>query len=295
VTRRDRAEATAARWRGGRAALGLAALCVVLIVVGAGSARAAGVDPTVSETVADDAIPAVVAFGVQFGFPAYRTAGVSGSFQARFVGLALRVGGGPGGMAVGVQARAYVPLPLPVPTFVGAGFDAFDGRLAPHVVVGVHVPVAERWRLDVEGGAAWVPLLDDWLVVPHLGVGVSYAFAIGWSPGEANASERPAAGTAAPRCLPGPPDVGALDAAVAATVRRFVADAIGAYGSVYRGLRYSTSVRPIAQEGTRATMGVAYEGSVIEVLTGREVAATGTAEVDLRWDGCRWLRTALRY
>jgi hypothetical protein len=295
VTRRDRADGAAANWCGGRASLGVAVLFAALMVVGAGSARAAGVDPTVADIVADDAIPAVAAFGVQFGFPAYRTAGVTGSFQARFVGLALRVGGGPGGVAVGAQARAYVPLPLPVPTFVGAGFDAFDGRFAPHVVAGVHVPVAERWRLDVEGGAAWVPLLDDWLVVPYLGAGVSYAFSIGWSPGEANASERPAAGTAAPRCVPGPPDVGALDAAVAATVRRFVADAIGTYGSVYRGLRYSTSVRTLAQEGARATMGVAYEGSVTEILTGREVAASGTAEVDFRWDGCRWLRTALRY
>jgi hypothetical protein len=42
-------------------------------------------------------------------------------------------------------------------------------------------------------------------------------------------------------------------------------------------------------------VGVAYEGSVVEILTGREVAAAGEAEIDFRWDGCRWLRTALRY
>ena len=44
---------------------------------------------------ARDAVPAVASLGVQFGFPAYRTAAVSASLQARFAGFAVRVGGGP--------------------------------------------------------------------------------------------------------------------------------------------------------------------------------------------------------
>jgi hypothetical protein len=300
IRRRPPGRVSGARRRGppprGRVgdALRVAALLFVTLAGGAGWGQGAIPAPA-AEVEAPGAVPAIAGFGVQFGFPGFRTAGVSGSLQARFAGLALRVGGGPGGVAIGVQARAYLPLPLAVPTFVGAGFDAYGGRLAPHAVVGVHVPFAERLRLDVEGGVAWVPLLDDRRIVPYLGVGVSYAFAIGLPPGEPGALERPSAGARSPRCQPGPPDPDALDAAVAATVRRFVADAVGTYGSVYRGLRYRTEARAIAIDGDRATMGVAYEGSVIEILTGREVGAAGEAEVDFRWDGCRWLRTALRY
>jgi hypothetical protein len=98
-----------------------------------------------------------------------------------------------------------------------------------------------------------------------------------------------------PACEPGPPDLAALDAALADTVRRFVADAVAAYGSVYRDLRYRTSVVERRVEGDRATLTVAYAGSVIEILTGRPVEASGEAEADFRWDGCRWRRTGLRY
>jgi hypothetical protein len=197
---------------------------------------------------------------------------------------------------VGLQARTYLPLPIPIPTFVGAGFDLYAGRLAPHVVVGVHVPVAERWRLDVVGGVAWTPLLDDVRLTPYIGVGASYALAIGWVPSASDAAGAAAMEVAASTpCVPGPPNPDALGGAVTATIQRFVADAQGTYGSVYRDLRYRTSVRPISIEGTLATMGVAYDGAVVEILTGREVTAAGEAEVDFRWDGCRWVRTALRY
>jgi hypothetical protein len=48
-------------------------------------------------------------------------------------------------------------------------------------------------------------------------------------------------------------------------------------------------------EGDRATLTVAYAGSVVEIVTGQVVEASGEAEVDFRWDGCRWRRTGLRY
>jgi hypothetical protein len=47
--------------------------------------------------------------------------------------------------------------------------------------------------------------------------------------------------------------------------------------------------------GDRAVRMVATAGSVVEVLTGRLVEASGEAEADFRWDGCRWRRTGLRY
>lgn len=273
----------------------LAAMMLVLIGSGAAYGQALPFESATPETVSPEVIPAIAAFGVHLGFPAYRTATVSAGVQARFAGAALRVGGGPGGVSLGLQGRAYLPLPIPMPTFVGAGFDLYAGRLAPHVVVGLHVPVAERWRLDVEGGVAWTPWLDDVRVTPYLGVGASYAWAVGLVPSAPVAAAAVEGGPTTTACAPGPPDPGALAGAVAATIQRFVADALGTYGSVYRDLRYRTSVRPISIEGTRATMGVAYEGAVVEILTGREITAAGEAEVDFRWDGCRWVRTALRY
>lgn len=247
---------------------------------------------------ARDAVPAVASLGVQFGFPAYRTAAVSASLQARFAGFAVRVGGGPGGVSVGLAVRAYLPLPVPLPTYLSAGVDAYAGRFAPSVAAGAHVPIAERWRLDVEIGAAWTPLLDEWRVAPMLAIGGSYAFPLALTPAAAPSTAGLGAAVAAGgagRCEPGPPDVGALDAALAETIDRFVTDAVATYGSVYRSLRYATSVARTVVDGERATVTVAYDGSVVEILTGRTVAAAGTAEVDFRWDGCRWLRTALRY
>ena len=250
-----------------------------------------------SELVAAETVSAVASFGVQFGFPSYRTASVSASMQARFVGFAVRAGGGPGGVAVGLQARAYPPIPIPLPIYLAAGVDLYAGRVAPHLALGVHVPLGGGWRIDVEAGAAWTPLLDEVRVTPLLGVGASYAIPLrlptggGGVAASGSASER----AAGPTCEPGPPDLAALDAALAATVHRFVDDAVAAYGSVYRSLRYRTSVVGRRVEGDRATLTVAYAGSVVEILTGRGVEASGEAQADFRWDGCRWRRTGLRY
>jgi hypothetical protein len=251
-----------------------------------------------TDLVAADTVSALASFGVQFGFPAYRTAALSAGLQARFVGVAVRVGGGPGGFALGLQARAYPPIPIPLPVYVAGGVDLYAGRVAPHVAVGAHVPLGGGWRIDVQAGAAWTPLLDEVRVVPLLGVGASYTIPLVLpAGGEGAAAATGATGgrIAVPACEPGPPDLAALDAALADTVRRFVADAVAAYGSVYRDLRYRTSVEERRVEGNRATLTIAYAGSVVEILTGRPVEASGEAEADFRWDGCRWRRTGLRY
>lgn len=252
-----------------------------------------------TDLVAADSVSALASFGVQFGFPAYRTAALSAGLQARFVGVAVGVGGGPGGVALGLQVRAYPPIPIPLPIYLAGGVDLYAGRVAPHVALGAHVPLGGGWRIDVQAGAAWTPLLDETRVVPLLGVGASYAVPLVLPTGGDGAPSSSAGATgqraAVPGCEPGPPDLAALDAALADTVRRFVADAVAAYGSVYRDLRYRTSVVERRVEGDRATLTVAYAGSVVEILTGRSVEASGEAEADFHWDGCRWRRTGLRY
>lgn len=285
---------TAGRRRAPRA--GLAWLAALLLAPPWAMAQSAAAGAE-GELVAAGTVPAVASFGVQFGFPAYRTASVAAGLQAQFVGIAVRVGGGPGGFAFGLQARAYPPIPIPLPIYLAGGVDLYAGRTAPHVAVGAHVPLGGGWRIDVAAGAAWTPLLDEVRVAPLLAVGAGYAlpFALPAGDGAAGASGAAAVRGGAPACEPGPAPVAALDAALADTVRRFVADAVAAYGSVYRDLRYRTSVVSRRLEGDRATLTVAYAGSVVEILTGRVVEASGEAEADFHWDGCRWRRTGLRY
>lgn len=254
-------------------------------------------DDGVREVTVEE-IPAIAAFGVVVGFPAYRTVSLSASIQAEFLGAAVRVGYGTVGFAGGVQARAYPPVPWPVPTFVGVGADIYDGRIAPHVAVGAHVPIAERWRVDVEGGVAWTPLVDTYQVAPFLTFGASYAFATDLPASTPRADDEPtgpAPARIAAGCPATEPDPSSLRRAVGATVDRFVADATATYGSVYRNLRYRTSIDDIDVDGARATVRVDYDGSVVERLNGRTHDASGTAEIDFRWNGCGWTRTGLRY
>lgn len=243
-----------------------------------------------------DEVPAIAAFGVAFGFPAYRTAGLGASLQSGAFGAGVRAAWGSAGIAVGLQARAYPPVPWPVPTYVAAGADLYGGAVAPHLAVGAHVPLAERWRLDVEGGVAWPPLLDARPLTPYLSLGVGYAFALTIAPSTSAAPAPVAArASAAGACVAGAPDPALLGAALDATVRRFVADATATYGSLYRGLDYRVRVAERDVRGDQARLEVAYEGSVVERATGRRIEAAGVAEVTFAWRGCGWVRTGLTY
>jgi hypothetical protein len=265
------------------------------LALGAAAAQgASAADATVSGVVAE--APAVAAFGVAFGFPAYRTAGLGASLQSGAFGAAVRAAWGSAGVAVGLQARAYPPVPWPVPTYVAVGADLYGGGVAPHVAVGAHVPLAERWRLDVEGGVAWPPLLDARVLAPYLSMGVGYAFALTIAPAAAPVGAPTAAGAGTnAACVAGAPEPALLDAAVDATVRRFVADATAAYGSLYRGLAYRVRIAERDVRGDVARVEVAYDGSVVERATGRTIEASGTAEVAFEWRGCAWVRTGLTY
>ncbi len=283
------------RWRA-LPALALAGALLLGTVAGQGApASADAPDDAVSSGVVDDA-PAMAAFGVAFGFPAYRTAGLGASLQSGAFGAAVRAAWGSAGVAVGLQARAYPPVPWPVPTYLAFGADLYGGAIAPHVAIGVHVPVAERWRLDVEGGVAWPPLLDARPLTPYLSLGASYAFALAIAPAPVPVgAPTPTGARPATACVAGPPDPALLDGAVDATVRRFVADATATYGSLYRGLDYRARIVERDVRGGDARVSVAYEGSVVLRATGRTIEASGTAEVTLRWRGCDWARTGLTY
>ena len=76
---------------------------------------------------------------------------------------------------------------------------------------------------------------------------------------------------------------------------RFVADARATYGSLYRSLRSTLRVTDRSIDGELATVDVAYDGSVVEIATGRTVEASGTAQADFRWTGCGWALRDLRY
>lgn len=254
-----------------------------------------------AQDAADEAPPALVSFGVVAGFPSYQTASVRVALQAGAVGADLRAGYGPGaGASFGAALRGYPPIPgLPVPVWVGAGVLATAGSAVPFAVLGAHLPVAPRLRLDLEGGVAWTRLGTDTRLTPHVQLGMSYAFATelpqARGTGSAGAAERRAAGRDADACTPGPPRPDLLRAAVRDAERRFVADARATYGSLYRTLRYTLRITSERIEGELATVDLAYDGSVVEIATGRTIGADGTAQADFAWNGCAWGLRDLRY
>ena len=246
----------------------------------------------------DEPPPALVSIGVAAGFPSYQTATVRFGVQAGPVGMDVRAGYGPGaGASFGAALRGYPPLPgLPVPVWIGGGVMATAGSPVPFAALGAHVPLAPRLRLDLEGGVAWTRLGTDTRLAPHLQAGVSYAFATELPrarPGGGSDPRAPA--RAGDRCEPGPPRAEALEPAVRAAERRFVADARATYGSLYRGLRYTLRITDRRIDGAFASVDLAYDGSVVEIATGRSVEAEGTAQADFRWTGCDWALRDLRY
>lgn len=248
------------------------------------------------ETTVPDTTPALASVGVRFGLPGYRTGQLSAALQTGHVGFAAGLGYGTAGFTAGLQARYYPPLPIPLPTYLGAGVDLYAGRLAPHIVLGAHVPLSGRWRLDLEGGVAWTPLLDRRTIAPYLSLGVAYAWPVELqAPAQDPSAEEEETGEAGGPCQPGPPQPGRLDAALRDTVDRFVLDARAAYGSIYRGLSYN--VRTISRDvsGDQASVLVHYSGRVTEILTGTVHRASGEATVGFRWNGCSWSTTSISY
>ena len=265
------------------------ALPAVLVAGAATSAVAQAEEPS-------DTVPALASFGVSAGFPSFQTFAASASLQSSFVGMAVRGGYGPNaGASIGATLRGYPPIPgSPVPVWIGAGAAATAGTVVPHVAAGAHIPVARRWRVDVEVGGAWSRLGVERSWVPHLVLGASYAFAVDVVPASANRGRSTAGGRGA-ACTPGPADPALLSAALRRAETSFLNDARATYGSLYRGLRYSLDVVDNDVRGDEATIELRYEGSVVEIATGTRTEASGRASVSFRWDGCGWSTTDIDY
>src|SRR5690606_9615199 len=152
---------------------------------------------------------------------------VAVSMQSRFVGLQLKGSWTPVGPYFGVQLRGYPPIDLPVPVYAGLGAGVYGSNTSYHAALGAHVPLSLALRLDVEAGAASVPLLDGRRWVPHLALGLSYAFPVDVSAvGNGTAASRQSAegprgasGCAAPSA----PDEGALMTAFERTLAEWLA------------------------------------------------------------------------
>ncbi len=274
-------------------------IIVVLVLISSAATSAVAQENEATGEANDavtETVPALASFGVSAGFPSYQTVAASASLQSSAFALAARAGYGPGaGASIGVTLRGYPPIPgTPVPVWIGAGATATAATVVPHVALGAHVPVARRWRLDVEAGGAWSRLGVERSWVPHLAVGASYAFAVEIAPRDTRDGTGSVGGRGA-SCTPRPADPALLGAALSRAERSFLNDARATYGSLYRGLRYSLDVVDRDVRGDEATIEVRYQGSVVEIATGDRNEASGRATVSFRWDGCGWRTTDIDY
>lgn len=241
---------------------------------------------------------AVFAVGLSAGFPAYQTVALAASLQAQYVGVQLKGSWTPVGAFVGGQLRAYPPVPVPVPLYLGVGGGLYGSDLSYHVALGGHVPLGKNLRLDLEGGVANVPLLDERTWAPHVAVGVSYAFPVELTPitgAERSGLERRSELQTVRRCAePTEPDPSLLRRAVDDTIDDWLRSAQATYGSVYSDLNYSYRVSS-SVAGDTASVSVSYRGSVREILTGVRHRASGTAKATFLWTGCGWANTGVSY
>ncbi|HEX7003740.1 MAG TPA: hypothetical protein VF168_06105 [Trueperaceae bacterium] len=270
-------------------------LLLVFLVVSIGLAQNEG-------STSEPEVLGLAAVGVSAGFPAFQAYALNASVQYRFVGLATRATWtADAGVYGSLALRGYPPIPgSPVPVFLEAGLGSHSGGAVPFLAAGGHIPLGRRLRLDIEAGAASVPLLDQRQVVPFLSAGVSYAFAFDPSHAlstrradrEAEARERVMArgGDCGLE-----PDGAKVGRAVAATVSGFLRDARATYGSLYTNLSYSYDIEEIEVNGDRASASISYQGTVTEIATGKTISASGSASARFRWNGCSWSRTGVSY
>lgn len=279
---------------------------VVLALLLAGLFVATAQDPVESEESYGAELGApltLFSVGVTAGFPSYQSVAVAASIQAQYVGLQLKASWTAVGPYVAGQLRGYVPLPVPVPVYLGAGGGVYGKNASYHFVIGTHVPLGKNLRLDVEAGAANVPLLADRAWAPHISVGASYALPVDLTAVASSAADPAGAAQSGPqegqgvgsgRCEDSP-DADAVRGAVHDTVDDWLRSAQATYGSVYRDLSYNYQIRNVSIRGSDATVTVSYSGSVVEILTGKSHRASGTATATFRWSGCRWANTGIDY
>lgn len=243
--------------------------------------------------------PALGAIGLGGGFPSFQTVAPYISIQAQYVGLQVKTSLTAVGPYFGFELRGYPPVPIAVPLFVGLGGGIYGGNTTYFATLGAHVPLSLHVRLDVEAGAANVPLLDKRTWAPYLSLGVSYAFP--FEPTDTSVDFQVAApltigGAPAPVCeSEHPPGKGALVAAFHQTLANFLASARATYGSIYKDLKYSYTISSVAISGTRGRVVIHYHGSVVNIATGHKESASGTASATYFWTGCYWVTRSINY
>jgi hypothetical protein len=274
--------------------LRLLSIGLLLAVASTGSAQ------TASAPAGPDTPPVLLSFGVGGGFPSYQAGGAQVNMQTGSVGFSVRANWGATGIAAGMQMRGFLPLPIGIPSFVGIGVDIYGGGMAPHAVFGVAVPLGESLRFEIEGGAAYPEIGLGRTAVPYFRVSLSWDFLLADLPRDGSlASPEASSGfgfaLTSSTCPASEPDPALIPGALAAQIARFVQQNTAVYGSLYTNLQYETQVLETRVIGDRATVVLAYSGSVVQRAGGILLDASGTAEVDFAWRRCQWSRTALRY
>lgn len=240
---------------------------------------------------------ALASFGVSGGFPGYRTITGKMAVQYRFVGVALEGSYTRVGPYIGVALRGYPPLPVPVPAYASVGVGFYGQSSALGLTVGAHVPLAERLRLDVEGGASRVSIMGNAQWLPQVSVGLSYV--IPFDPTtplarrEKRREEQVAVALNRPVCVE--PNEGSLLAAFGRTLSDFLDNAIATYGSNYSGFSYEYDITRVNLGDRSGSVTIRYSGEAQEAGSGKTVRASGTASASFRWNGCSWRRTSLNY
>lgn len=241
-----------------------------------------------------DAPAALVSVGLGGGFPGYQTVAPWAAIQSGHFGFQVKASWTAAGPFFGAQLRGYPPLSSPVPVYLGVGAGVYGSSVAYHAALGAHVPLGVNLRLDVEGGAALVPLLADRAVVPHVSLGVSYAFPVDLA-GQPTPTARGSDAASASTCGERTPDEAGLRRAFERTLHEFLTSATATYGSLYRELQYSYSVTSLDYGPAAGSVTIAYSGSVREIATGTVHDASGSASASFRWNGCGWVNTGVNY
>lgn len=243
--------------------------------------------------------PALGAIGLGGGFPSFQTVAPYISIQAQYVGLQVKTSLTAVGPYFGFELRGYPPVPIAVPLFVGVGGGIYGSNTTYFATLGAHVPLSLHVRLDVEAGAANVPLLDKRTWAPYLSLGVSYAFP--FTPTDTSVDFQVAApltigGAPPPVCdSEHPPSKATLVAAFHHTLANFLANARATYGSIYKDLQYSYQITSVGISGSRGRVVIHYHGSVVSIATGHKESASGTASATYVWTGCFWVTRSVNY
>lgn len=247
----------------------------------------------VARDFAGETSPALVSVGFASGFPTYQATTIAVGVQMELVHFQLKGGYTAAGAYIGGQFRLYPPIPAPIPLYVGVGGGVYGSNNSFHVAVGTHIPVTEHIRLDLEVGAANVPLLNERSWAPHIAAGISYAFAI-------DASSARSSSAAASRtvnearqatvgsCEQSDPNLNLVAGVVQATIDGMVVNARATYGTTFTDLQYRYNIVNVATNANQADVTIDYAGSVRNRLGGGVESATGEAGVALHWTGCGW-------